>query len=245
MNEDNSEIPKDDAKVLMFTSCSKLPASSGFFECFYTAWLPEGSERIRVTNGHYPSGMNVGIQYAIDNKFTHIFYVDDDFLFPPDIVQKLLSHNVDCCGALLTQRLPPFRPCIFNYIDDKGKLGFQSLTNETGLVKILATGGLPNLTKVSVFEKLSKPYYPNDTFFDDVNWGSDILFAKKLIDAKIPCFVDLDRQIWHAGSYSVTARMDEGKWTTLLNIGGTTIKIPVVPDSGVAKPKPELKLVAK
>src|SRR5262245_22412050 len=41
----------------------------------------------------------------------YLFFMDDDQVFPPDVLKRLLAHNLPIVGPLVLNRRAPFRPC--------------------------------------------------------------------------------------------------------------------------------------
>lgn len=216
-------------RVLMATACGRFPASNQFFDCFYGAELPEGSERVRIVSDHFSVGCNSIIKKALEENFDYTFYVDDDWLFPPDVVMRMLSHDKDIASPLVTMRTSPFRPCIYSTVDDRGRLGFHNLTNESGLFECLAGASCAGLVKTEVYKRIQgTSWFPNN-FHDGLeHWSGDVLFSKKLIEAGIKTHIDLDYQFWHQDMSSVTARRVNDQWMTLIQVGGSQIQTPLV-----------------
>lgn len=217
-------------RVLMATACGRIPASNQFFDCFYDTILPEGSKRVRIVSDHFSVGCNEIIKQALDEGYDYTFYVDDDWLFPPDVVMRMLSHGKDIASPLVTMRRHPFRPCIYNSLDEYGRLGFHVLTNESGLFECLAGASMAGLVKTDVYRRIEAfPWFPNNLHDGLEHWSGDVLFSKKLIDAGIKTHIDLDYQFWHQDTYSVTARRDEqGSWKTIFQVGGSQIVLDLV-----------------
>ena len=42
---------------------------------------------------------------ALDNNCTHLLFVDSDMWFGPDVINKLLSHDVDIVGARYNKKV--------------------------------------------------------------------------------------------------------------------------------------------
>src|SRR6185503_9300822 len=51
-----------------------------------------------------PNLRNQLVKVAIDNKASHILFIDSDMRFPPDTAQLLKTHNLDVVGANCRQR---------------------------------------------------------------------------------------------------------------------------------------------
>ena len=104
-------------KVLVGAPCGKQPVCDAFYDCFYGLQLPEGSIKIRAKSGSVPQNLNALVDEAIKYECTHLFIVEDDSMFAPDVVMRLLSHDKDVVTGLCLQRNPPFRPYIYDGFD--------------------------------------------------------------------------------------------------------------------------------
>lgn len=216
-------------KVLCAAPCGKNPVCDGFYDCFYDLVLPEGSQRLRAKGGSLPSNRNEIIKKAQEGGFTHVFLIDDDNMVAHDFVSRLLAHDKDVVAGHCLQRLPPFRSYVFGGMNEEGKLGFQNLTVETGLVKVTGVGTSGILIKTSVFDKLTKPYFYH-TFRSETEWGDDINFNKSLTENNIEIYCDLDATIWHATNASVAPIFEDGQWKFQIKIGDAIAKFPVHAD---------------
>ncbi len=94
---------------------------------------------------------------------SHVFFVDHDMIFPPNTLAKLLSYDKDIVGAMYNYRYLPLEPML-KYLKEDGD--WTSKLEESVIKKIPdelfevgATGGGLLLVKMSVFDKLEKPYF--------------------------------------------------------------------------------------
>ena len=215
-------------KVLVGAPCGKEPVCDAFYDCFYGLNLPEGSIRIRAKSGSVPQNLNALVDEAIKYECTHLFIVEDDSMFAPDVVMRLLSHDKDVVTGLCLQRNPPFRPYIYDGFDEKTGMIWRALhDDDKGLIKVTATGMGGILIKMSVIAKLERPFFYS-TYIGEKEWGQDILFAASLHKAGVEIYCDLDATIWHATHCSLGTEYVDGKWWTLVRIGNFNIRLPQV-----------------
>ena len=114
-------------------------------------------------SGYIGENKNRNTETAIKCLCSHILYIDHDMKFPPNTLAKLLFHDKDIVGGLYNYKQLPPEPML-KYFDNKGewtptlsKSTLGSIPNE--LFKVAAIGGGMMLVKMSVFEKLKKPYF--------------------------------------------------------------------------------------
>lgn len=92
--------------------------------------------------------------YATDNGFDCLVQLDDDAVFPPDVVRRLLNHDKEIVTALAYQRRPPHWPCIFE-LGPEGLLGAPLEGWErTGLRRVDVSGFHCSMIKTSVIRKM-------------------------------------------------------------------------------------------
>jgi glycosyltransferase involved in cell wall biosynthesis len=94
-----------------------------------------------------------------DASITHIMWIDDDMVFPPDSLFRLLAHDKDIVGGLCFDRRHPYKPVIAREYDksfgfDPGTLGWLFDYPPDELIEVDATGGAFLLIKREVFEDI-------------------------------------------------------------------------------------------
>lgn len=99
------------------------------------------------------------VDMALKHDADYLLFVDGDMIFPPDTLQRLLSHQKDIVGATYCKRVPPFETLgkIFprNGADDVSMEEFA----KGGLFEAaLMPGGLM-LIKADVFRKVPRLWY--------------------------------------------------------------------------------------
>jgi len=138
---------------------------------------------------------NNGVQLAQDFGAHYLLFLDSDMMFPENTLWRLLMHRQDIVGATYTKRVPPY-PTLGTV------LGGSVALAPPGLVEMarVPTGCL--LIKMSVFERLQRPY-----FHFDVNpqngeiIGEDYIFCDRARAAgfRIWCDPVLSHEIGHIG----------------------------------------------
>lgn len=180
--------PNDWTRVRFVESLIWLKRSDGVtFEYLYLRRMPIHHAR------------QAAADYATDNGFDAMIFLDDDSLFPPDTIKRLLSHGKQVVTALAYQRKPPHLPCVFELGED-GVLGrpLEGI-EKTGLRKIDTTGLHVALIKADVFRKMRaaniRLYFGG---FDN-KVGEDIAFALNCKKVGIQVYTDTDIEVGHLG----------------------------------------------
>lgn len=142
---------------------------------------------------------------AMKNNCTHIFSVDDDMVFPPETLTKMIAHDKEVVGVVAHSRSLPPMPVV-EFLDDEEKstadrlLGKHDIPEE--LFEVKAVGGGVNLIKTEVFEKIEKPWYDTETHeFGMTKMGEDSWFCRQVRKAGITIYCDPTITIGHIGDY--------------------------------------------
>lgn len=139
------------------------------------------------------SSRNSLAQACLDQDCEWLFMVDDDQVFQPDAIDRLLDRDQPVVSALIVQRAAPFLPtayatfqeCEFQPLD-LNSVGHDNLVQVAGV----GTGGL--LVEADVFRKLEEPW-----FVYTENFGEDLYFSQRCFEAEIPMFVDTGCRMGH------------------------------------------------
>lgn len=103
---------------------------------------------------------NILSLYAIENNYDNVMWLDSDMVFPPDILQRLESHNMHMVTGLYVRRRDPITPVIFKTLT-------EPIRNADGKL-----------------EKNTHPYddYPKNDFFQVAGCGFGcVLTSTKLL----------------------------------------------------------------
>ena len=148
-----------------------------------------------------------------------LWMIGDDHAFKPDLLERLVLHDVDVVAPFCLQRSAPWPHVVYEGEDfDADEQGTHILhTNlpEHGLVEVYAVGGAGLLVKRHVLEAIGEPYF--ETFGKQ---NEDLEFCRKIRAAGFKIHVDVDTPLGHIGNCIVwPAYHEEHKWGIRLNVG--------------------------
>lgn len=177
---------------------------SGDFGMALASMVPTALHAARVGLLNEKSSMitsarnNLAQRALTEFEADYMLWIDSDMTFPPDLLQRLMAHDRDICGATYCRRVPPY-----NLLGDE--LGDGA---EHGLVEMRTMPGGCMLVKADVYRKLKWPWYweTYNVVHGERKIGSeDYQFCMKAIKAgyKIWCDMDVTREIGHIGSQCV------------------------------------------
>lgn len=135
------------------------------------------------------------VEKAQSVNATHLLFLDSDNTFPPDVIDRLLSHNKDIVGATYLKRVPPY--------DLLGEPLDKPSDKPLIQMKKMPTGCL--MIKMHVFDKLQKPYF-RLAYKDGKEIGEDYNFCQDVgkLGYSVWCDQALSVQIGHVENRVVT-----------------------------------------
>lgn len=143
-----------------------------------------------------------------------LWLIGDDHVFDPDIIMRLLAHNVDVVVPLCLKRSAPFDPVVYSHQNDDGNYEYADLP-ASGLHEVYAAGQAGMLIRRHVFDLIDDPVF--ETFGTQ---NEDMVFCRKLREAGVKIWCDVDTPLGHIGLMHVWPEHDEEYgWGISLNIG--------------------------
>jgi len=137
---------------------------------------------------------------AQERRYTHLFFVDWDMVFGPTVPMRLLEHDKDIVAAMYNIKVIPTRPVTI--IEENGKP--RQMTREEvpkKPFKCYATGAGCMLIKMSVFDKIPRPWFSHHKTSKGIE-GEDVWFCNKARKAGFNIWVDPTIPTQHVGNYN-------------------------------------------
>jgi GT2 family glycosyltransferase len=157
-----------------------------------------------------------------------IFWLDDDLVFAPDVLLKLLARPEDLVLGITMMRCiidgqPGFRPIWTTR--DLDAAGFhpveEIVTGSNGLMKLMSgtSGGV--LTRRAVFERTTGPWWQMGQLLEPDMYWEDIFFYHKARAAGFDVWGDPTVAFGHYSSMVLwPMQTSDGTWQTGLALGG-------------------------
>jgi hypothetical protein len=224
-------VVRKPVKVMIGASTGEFPRRADFYDYMNALEKPIGSVLMYSHERSPAHARNTIIQNALDHNCTHVLLVDDDHAFRSNALSMLLEHDVDIVSGLYFGRAYPHRPLIFDVAEENGACAYAVLNgDERRLKPIVAAGFGFCLMKMDIFSKLEKPWVRLGEL-DPEQWCDDIGFFKRVRQAGIQAFCDMECRIGHIGSMIIWPNKTEGKWYTGYDTGQGSINIPQISGS--------------
>ena len=157
--------------------------------------------------GNKSQNMNRLVREAIQGEFDYLMSIDNDMIFPPDGIVKLINNDKDIVGANYAVRGNSVegdtRECVIKIVDDKGKKMATTLNSlPKHLFQCHSLGNGFTLYKTEVFKKLQAPWF-KDYETKDGEWhGEDVLFAEDAQKQGYEVWCNPKIKIGHIGKYN-------------------------------------------
>lgn len=176
--------------------------------------VPAGTRRSRTESSDITRALNSATEQMIGDW---AFFIGDDHAFDPNILLRLLSHNLPAVVCLNISRHPPFGPMFLRGDIDKMpvQIGWEDVPGGDGLwylPKDLHTGNNGLLVKKEILDRIEKPIWRCGQIQPGIV-NEDFYFWKSLRAMNIPVVVDLGSPMWHTNSFSVLPLLRDGRWT--------------------------------
>lgn len=156
-------------------------------------------------------GRNTLAERALERGAEWILFIDDDHVFPDDILLRLLAHDLPVVGALYLQRMVPFFPVAYaakNEDDVYLPIDLTKAPSE-GLMEVAALGTGGMLIRSEVLRAMPFPW------FEHGRASEDLIFCDKVNELELgPIHVDLGIRLGHMAPSSLwPTHTEEEGWS--------------------------------
>lgn len=153
--------------------------------------------------GYAARNRNALADVALNNGSNYLMFIDNDMVFKPSAIQRLLDHDKDIVGVHYNARGVMGKPVIstVKLADENGNLT-SSDHMPAQLFKCFAVGTGLMLVKTSVFPKLKRPYFVAYEEEDGEHHTEDVEFCRKAHDAGIDVWCSPTIEVGHIGNYT-------------------------------------------
>lgn len=219
-------------KIFVAVPTGERARNAEFYDYYNQLNRPDGTI-CSFAHGASPAhNRNEMIDLALKTDCTHIFFLDDDMVPSPDVLEKLSKHDVDVVSALYLSRNYPHLPVFFDVAYPNGLCKYSFLTpGKSGLQQGVNCGFGAVLIDLKIFKDLEKPYVRLGEIVKD-EWCDDVGFFNRVRNAGFEIYCDLDVFVGHSHSINIfPKRLEDGSWVTEYRVGAGNVVFPqVLPD---------------
>lgn len=235
-----------DVKLLIVRVTAELPRYYEYYDSLERIISPPGTDVLAIHSSSPAKNKNIAIKQALDDgRYTHVFLTDDDHIYPPDTIMKLLARNVDVISGVYCMKMSPFPMIAFNKPNEKGQsqfIDFNKLGEDECVEVSRVPGGCLLVTTFALQEMkavLDRTNYLFGGGFNPIwegkwftlgqiepdNWCDDLWFCDRVRDAGFKIYIDTSVRIGHITKCVLTPEYTDGKWSIKFGINeGIEIK---------------------
>lgn len=203
--------------------CADLARHTAFTYSLSTLIQPEGTVLRMQRSANICENLNAIIR---ELEGDWLWVLGDDHVFEPDLLMRLLAHDVDIVVPMCWKRMAPF--ALVAYMEEGETVLPDGETYplwkplaahelpEHGLVPIDGAGGAGMLIKRHVLEALRDPWFENSTG-SYVN--EDVNFCLKAREAGFKVLLDVEAQLGHIGTFEIWPHRNDETAGFLLKFG--------------------------
>jgi hypothetical protein len=182
---------------------NELARFSAFFQSLLGVMgcLPPGSGLGWAKGVNIPKACNSLAAQMLGGSYSHLWVIGDDHTMSPDIVARLLEHDVDVVVPHCLKRYPPWEPVVWDY---DGEFYTHPQLPESGLTEVHAAGSAGMLITRRVLEAVEPPWFEGR--------NEDIGFCEKARDAGFSVYCDPEIMLGHVTLATVQPTWSEGQW---------------------------------
>lgn len=192
------------ARVLLFMPSARDVKSFTVSSLIRLCMSVQGLEKFTVFNPQNCSNIararHMALQMGLEGGFTHVLMIDDDMVFPPDALARLLKHDKDIIGVNYTTKTQNAQ--VWQTLDLKGQ--YLSSEGRKGIQEVMACGFGVMLIRLACLESLPIPHFETIWLANEKRYlGEDYYFCFKARshDLKVHVDHDVSRETYHVGDY--------------------------------------------
>jgi GT2 family glycosyltransferase len=157
---------------------------------------------------------NLLVKRSLEVGSEWILFIDDDHVYPDDLLIRLLSHDKDMVCSLYLARQQPFAPVAYSHREDNAYIPLI-LPNlpETGLIPIHAAGASGMLIRSELFRAIEYPWFEHGRVGELWNASEDLIFCEKAHDAGFEIWLDLEARLGHMTPSAIWPSWIDQEWT--------------------------------
>ena len=187
-------------------ACSDLGRYSGFSESLARLQKPEGTRIYFAKGSDREVSRNKLVRAMLDAGDEWLLFLDDDHIFQPDLLLRLLARNVSVVGALYLRRDMPFSAIAYEDVLEDGRFVPLDVKAhpQDALVEVRAVGTGGMLVRRGVFEQMGDPWFRRDEPHTE-----DMIFC---VECGVPIHVDLGAKLGHMTTAAVWPTEAKDRW---------------------------------
>jgi hypothetical protein len=175
------------------------------------------SDRILGRNNCVKQMMEMGAEWLL--------FLDDDHVFGPALLERLLAHKKPVVGSLYLQRTTPFAPIAYTHKDEDGIYHNVRLTEHgpDELIEVAAVGTGGMLIRAEILHAMEEPW------FEHGRASEDLIFCDKVYELGLgPIYCDLGARMGHMSPTALWPSHGDDGWEVGFALSdGFSLTVPI------------------
>ena len=234
-------------KVLIGIPRRESAPSTSFYDCLAALETVPGTCIGKAgRTGVLPGARNRIVREAREMDAEFVWWLDDDALFAPDALVKLLAHDVDVVTGLHLKRKPPFAPYLYDWIDaESGAHQYWLQRGDHGLRAMPGGGAGMNglLIRRSVLDAMGDPWFTFERLpGNNDDYAEDFPFYRRIAEMGVTFHVAFNVRFGHEFRCGLwPTKNKDGNWETVMADDAPFLGMPAAaPAPGqIIIPRPE------
>lgn len=209
---------------ILICTCCKDSAPIEYTQSMVNARISVDHDFLFVKGAAINEARDMAARNAIMGGFTHLMFIDDDIMFPPDAIQKLIDMNWPIAAGLYFTKAEHSMPVAWERLyleDDQIQADPLILQRNETIYEVDAVGMGFTLIQVDVIKDVLK--HNKSTFYPLHFASEDITFCYLANQLGYRVMLNITTGLLHIGSYrysmaSYVAAMSQGTGQALRRI---------------------------
>lgn len=138
-----------------------------------------------------------------------LWIMGDDHAFRPDLLPRLIAHDVPVVVPNVLRRNPPWAPVVNSHQNDDG-WHVMAVLPEDDLVEVWSAGDAGMLIRREVFDAIEDPWFTPTP--GSIGLDYDMNFCRKVRDAGFKIYCDSGAMLGHISNHTVWPEYRDGHW---------------------------------
>ena len=139
-------------------------------------------------------------RYAMNNKFTHVLWLDSDMVFEPEILEDLQFSGKPFVTGIAHGRRKPYMSCLFkSYTPEVVRWELKDYPHNT--FEVAACGMACTLIETKILENVIMKY--NTAFTPTEYWGEDVAFCDRARSLGYKPYAEPGVRVGHVGHITI------------------------------------------
>lgn len=154
-------------------------------------------------------GRNRVVKEALDVGAEWLLFLDDDHVFGPELLNRLLAHEKPIVGSLYLQRMMPFAPVAYASKTDDGVYIPVDLAahGPEDLIEVAAVGTGGMLIRSEILHAMNEPWFYHGRA------SEDLIFCDRVYEQGLgPIYCDLGARLGHMSPAALWPSHSDGSW---------------------------------